>query len=57
MGYTDKHGRPELIAQPFIKKGVADARVVEAGDEGEDQVEQQEPLVGTFIDPDDDTQD
>lgn len=29
MGYTDAQGRPEWIAQPFIKKGSAAARVLD----------------------------
>lgn len=29
MTWTDKHGRPELIAQPFVYQGTARARVVE----------------------------
>lgn len=29
MTWTDKHGRPELIAQPFVYQGAARARVVE----------------------------
>lgn len=57
MGYTDKHGRPELIAQPFISRGTADPRVVEldaeAGDAG-DQDERTEPVAGAFVDDDDD---
>lgn len=32
MGYTDAHGRPELVAQPFIAKGAAAARVVDTSD-------------------------
>jgi hypothetical protein len=28
MGYTDSQGRPELIAQPFIKQGSAGYRTV-----------------------------
>lgn len=31
MGYTDAHGRPELVAQPFIKRGAAVYRTVGAG--------------------------
>lgn len=37
MGYTDKHGRPELVAQPFIYKGAAEARVVDTSDVDEDE--------------------
>lgn len=29
MGYTDAQGRPEWIAQPFIKKGTAASRVAD----------------------------
>lgn len=37
MGYTDKHGRPELVAQPFVYKGAAEARVVDTSDVDEDE--------------------
>lgn len=37
MGYTDKHGRPELVAQPFVYKGAAAARVVDTSDVDEDE--------------------
>lgn len=32
MGYIDAHGRPELVAQPFIAKGAAAARVVDTSE-------------------------
>jgi hypothetical protein len=28
MGYTDSQGRPELVAQPFIKQGSASYRTI-----------------------------
>lgn len=37
MGFTDKHGRPELVAQPFIAKGSASWRVVDTSEVVEDQ--------------------
>jgi hypothetical protein len=30
MGYTDSQGRPELVAQPFIKQGSASYRTMAA---------------------------
>lgn len=37
MGFIDKHGRPELVAQPFIKKGTSNWRVVDTSEVEEDQ--------------------
>jgi hypothetical protein len=42
MGYTDKQGRPELIAKPFISRGPATYRTVstpsdDPGDLGTEQ--------------------
>lgn len=42
MAFTDKHGRPEIFAQPFISKGLASARVVDTSEVEEDQ-EHEEP--------------
>jgi hypothetical protein len=43
MGYTDSQGRPELVAQPFIKQGSASYRTIvapAAGDQPADQPEE-----------------
>lgn len=46
MGYTDKHGRPELVAQPFIKRGASSWRVVDDSAVEKDQT-QDEPATTT----------
>ena len=52
MGFTDKHGRPELVAQPFIAKGTADWRVVDTSEVEEDQ-EPDEPTTTAGADDSD----
>lgn len=47
MGFTDKHGRPELVAQPFIAKGTADWRVVDTSEVEEDQEPDEPTAAGT----------
>lgn len=46
MGYTDSHGRPELVAQPFIKKGVAAARVVDTSEVDDSEETEQATTAG-----------
>lgn len=49
MGFTDKHGRPELVAQPFIAKGTAGWRVVDTSGVAEDH-EAHEPTTAAGTD-------
>lgn len=51
MGYTDKHGRPELVAQPFIKKGASNWRVVDDSEVEEDQASDEAAAAGTGTTP------
>lgn len=46
MGYTDAQGRPEWTAQPFVKKGTAQGRVVPP-----ELVDEQEPPAAPAEEP------